>query len=537
MSNGGTERVITITNDADRLSFLDLLVAQSPLGIAFFDLDRRYQIVNEQLADIMGVRSDDLIGRQLGGIVASQAERSRQIFEQIQATNAPVRGVQITDVTPADPAPHTWFSSWYPVHDPDTDTTIGVACIVHDITEQARYERLRVLAVRLMEAATTDQILAATLEHLSAEAGTDDVGIWAADSADATMLRALARGTESTRTLPQLEVDTESPLCNAFRSRRMVQVRGAHELQERFPNSPMLTMHPPVECAVAVPLREDGRVFGVLAAMWSEPGALDDGMSDYVETLGTVVQGAVIRLLGLERERTLALEFQEAFLPAGLPSRVDGFELSGRYEAAENVVGGDFYDAFELADGRLALVLGDVAGHGIKSAALMAETRYRVNTLLHEHSAPRAVMTAVNAMIGDRSAFITLVIAIADPVRRVVTWSSAGHSPPLLIAGSSHVRVLDSFQPGRPIGLGGPSHFTEDSASLRAGDTLLFYSDGLIERRNEGYEEGEQRLIRILEDMRDEPIDRLIDTLVARCPPPIRFDDLCVLVARFSPSD
>ena len=202
-----------------------------------------------------------------------------------------------------------------------------------------------------------------------------------------------------------------------------------------------------------------------------------------------------------EEEHRIAVELQRGLIPASLPS-VAGVELAAHYEAAGlgAEVGGDWYDAFVLPSGRLGVVLGDVAGSGIRAASTMGQLRSvtRAFALADEAvRSPGEVLTRLNSyrLALDEHQLFTVLYAIVDPARRRVHWASAGHPPPLRAGDGGEVSYLETRD-----GLMGVEEepYTTLETELAAGDLLVLYTDGLVERRGESLDAGLERLANIV---------------------------------------
>jgi PAS domain S-box-containing protein len=185
------------------------------------------------------------------------------------------------------------------------------------------------------------------------------------------------------------------------------------------------------------------------------------------------------------REHEIAETLQRSLLPERLPP-VEGLELAARYlpGARGAAIGGDWYDVLERPDGRVALVVGDVAGHGLRAAASMGQLRnaFRAYGLV-EHS-PADVVARINRLVmsGGEQVMATVLYLVLDRETGEVSYSAAGHPPPLVIAPDGP----HFLEGGRsvPIGAADPAVFREATAVLPPGSSLLLYTDGLVERRD-----------------------------------------------------
>lgn len=183
--------------------------------------------------------------------------------------------------------------------------------------------------------------------------------------------------------------------------------------------------------------------------------------------------------LRMRQELDYAREIQLAMLPAGCPPQgwLDICSLS----CPATEVGGDYYDYFPLAGGRLAVVVGDVAGHGMASGLLLAGVRSCLTILADDLDRPLAVLGKLNHMVQQtarRRKLVTLAIVVLDPARRVATVANAGH-PPVFLSGAAGVEEISL--PSLPLGTQLDPHFGLRELPLEADDVLLLHSDGLYE--------------------------------------------------------
>jgi GAF domain-containing protein len=200
-----------------------------------------------------------------------------------------------------------------------------------------------------------------------------------------------------------------------------------------------------------------------------------------------------------ERERRVARSFQDAALPQRLPT-LQGFAFSAIYEAgkAEALVGGDWYDAFPLVDGRIVVSIGDVAGSGLSAAVTMASVRQAIRGAAHAKAGPSGMLDAADWALDDpERRFVTAFVGVIDPVTSTITYQCAGHPPPVLRLPDGSVAELASG--GLPLGLRTGGDASPLTAELPAGSMLVLYTDGLVESSHDILE-GEARLRAALVD-------------------------------------
>ncbi|MFE7238253.1 SpoIIE family protein phosphatase [Streptomyces sp. NPDC057582] len=248
------------------------------------------------------------------------------------------------------------------------------------------------------------------------------------------------------------------------------------------------------------------------------------------------------------REAYIADELQRTMLPDSLPQPT-GVRLASRYlPAAETArVGGDWYDAIPLPGSRVALVVGDVMGHSMTSAAIMGQLRTTAQTLAGLDLPPQEVLHHLDEQAqrlgSDRMA--TCLYAVYDPVAHRITIANAGHPPPVLLHLGGRAEVL-RVPPGAPIGVGGVD-FEAVELDAPSGATLLLYTDGLVESRLRdvwtGIEQLRERLAataRLTGPDHSPPLEALCDDVLDMLGPGDRDDDIALLAARFdgiAPSD
>ncbi len=291
--------------------------------------------------------------------------------------------------------------------------------------------------------------------------------------------------------------------------------------------------------AILAPLRGRRRVIGA-AVMLRRP----DRPAFEGDDLLVAAQLATHTALGVDkavlygREAYIADQLQRAMLPDSLPQPT-GVRLSSRYlPAAETArVGGDWYDAIPLPGSRVALVVGDVMGHSMQSAAIMGQLRTTVQTLAGLDLPPQEVLYHLDEQaqrLGhDRMA--TCVYAVYDPIAHRLVVANAGHPPPVMLHPDGRTEVL-RVPEGAPIGVGGVP-FDAVELPAPAGATLLLYTDGLVESRTRdvwaGIERLRERLGRVGAIVCPPPLEPLCDEVLDILGPGDRDDDIALLAARF----
>ena len=189
-----------------------------------------------------------------------------------------------------------------------------------------------------------------------------------------------------------------------------------------------------------------------------------------------------LRRQAIERDLELAQTVQKSFLPSK-PPQVEGYQFFDFYRAA-NHVGGDYYDYIELSEGRLALVVADVVGHGIAAALLMAKLAAEVRIALAARSQPAQAVSQLNRRLVDDSMgdrFVTLVLAVLHPHEHELTIVSAGHMAPIVRRSEAELEEVGKEVAGVPLAIDGRFEYEQVTARLESGDVVTMYTDGINE--------------------------------------------------------
>ncbi|MGY2004504.1 SpoIIE family protein phosphatase [Blastococcus sp. SYSU DS1024] len=225
------------------------------------------------------------------------------------------------------------------------------------------------------------------------------------------------------------------------------------------------------------------------------------------------------------------------------PPEPDHLEVAVRYvpAAREAQVGGDWYDVFEQPDGSTVLVIGDVVGHDTEAAATMAQLRGLLRGIAYDNAAgPAVVLSRLDAAIEglDLGALATVLVGrldrpagSADAGTRL-RWASAGHLPPLLVAPDGTQQLLVPDRPGLLLGVDPSSVRTEHETVVARGSTVLLYTDGLVERRDQVFDDGVELLGRALAGLRHLPVTEMCDALIDRLLPEGGEDDVALVAVR-----
>ncbi|GAC1542830.1 MAG: hypothetical protein NVS2B17_21870 [Candidatus Velthaea sp.] len=250
-----------------------------------------------------------------------------------------------------------------------------------------------------------------------------------------------------------------------------------------------------ISSGMMIPLRSAGAIIGVLQLLNSTRGRVaTNAQRRIAESLAARASIALDNARLFERERQIAGTFQNAALPAMLPT-IQGLLLDAVYEpgSSDALVGGDWYDALRLRDGRLIISVGDVAGSGLQAAVTMQAMRQALRTIAHVYADPVTILDAADRTLRNESPdrIVTAFVGLYDPIELELRYALAGHPPPLVRHADG---TVESFAaPGLPLGLREPSEDVSHVLPIEAGELIVLYTDGVIEATRDVLE-GERRL-------------------------------------------
>ncbi|WP_327592102.1 SpoIIE family protein phosphatase [Streptomyces chartreusis] len=296
---------------------------------------------------------------------------------------------------------------------------------------------------------------------------------------------------------------------------------------------------PPGQRLIFAPLH--GRSHALGSVLLTREAGREDFTADdllVASQLATHTALGLEKAMLYEREADVANTLQRTMLPPSLP-KPPGVRLASRYLPSSGTaqVGGDWYDAIPLPGNRVALVIGDVMGHSMTSAAIMGQLRTSVQTLAGLDLPPDEVLHHLDDQAGRLGSehTATCLYALYDPVLHRLLVSNAGHLPPVLLRPDGGVEVLEA-PPGAPIGVGSGG-FQSVETHAPAGATLLLYTDGLVESRDSDVVTGVERLCARLGTAARGPaapaLEELCDAALGTLGSGERDDDIALLAARF----
>src|SRR5271165_1548965 len=328
--------------------------------------------------------------------------------------------------------------------------------------------------------------------------------------------------------------------------KRSVLVRDA-QLDEAFAERQSIVQQQ-IRSMLAVPLQTDTRVIGLIYL--DSPHFVHEFTKDDLNLLTVMANIAAIRieharLAEVEQaEKMLASELQQAaeiqrrLLPEKAPV-LPGVDIAG-YNASCHTVGGDYYDFLTYPDGRVGLLVADVAGKGMPAALMVSSLQARVQVLFEEYTDLASRVTRLNRIIHTscpNNRFTTFFLGVLDPVTGEMTYCNAGHNPPLLVRANGSVESLETT--GLILGILPRSEIAQSTCKLERGDLMVLFSDGVTEasRADADEEFGEERLAATLRECVAEPAQGMIATVIRKLTeftsgaPPA--DDITLVVVKY----
>ena len=400
-----------------------------------------------------------------------------------------------------------------------------------------RSERLQSLTAALSNALTRADVADVIVNEIGAAMGADGTAL-AVVSDERQVLRTLAyRGFEESsldERFFESSLEALTPGTRALRRRVSAFYATYAELLADFPDVPEDYMVSGHTSYLFVPLVAGRRANALLVLSWADPHEFSVEERRFVEALAGQAAQAIDRASSFETEQTIAETLQRSVLPVSLP-RVEGVQLAARYlpGTAELDVGGDWFDALTLPDGRLGLVVGDVVGKGVAAAATMAQLRNAMRAFSLDRMKPSSTIARLNRLaeaVVD-TAFATIVYVVIDPHARVARVTSAGHPPPLVLYPDGTAELIEGGR-GLPLGAGPDTKYRHAVVELPVGTVLLLYTDGLIERRGRAIDVGLDELRRAAAEGPSEPEELLEHILGRMVGEAERGDDIALLAVR-----
>jgi PAS domain S-box-containing protein len=327
------------------------------------------------------------------------------------------------------------------------------------------------------------------------------------------------------------------PLADAARTRRPVWLSDRRALLDGYPGL-AAHLHPRTEATASLPLVVGDRLVGALAVVFRRPRPFDGAERSFLLTVAGQVAAALERAALADVRREMAETLQRSLLPTRLPD-TGRLAVSTRYLPAVTgtAAGGDWYDVLAVDEHCVALVVGDVVGHGAAAAAVMGRLSSALSGLLLAGHSPARALDLLDRFAEriEGAELATVASLVLDPATGRLTYSSAGHPPPLMVTDDGTVTYLDGGH-GPALGVPGRGRRPEAVTSVPTGSTLLLYTDGLVERRDAVLDDGLDRLAAAAAARTSASLTALVDeVLVDVLGRHGADDDVAVLAVRLMP--
>ncbi|GAA2312532.1 SpoIIE family protein phosphatase [Streptomyces hawaiiensis] len=555
------------------LRLWDLTLAQLPVPVAVYDRDARLVGANDIMTEVMGRPEEEMKGLTLWEIEPNPPFDTYERLQREVLRTGEMIFHEEHGKAPGEVRPHAWSMFLSPLKD-ETGTVQGLSATVFDTTEQSwARRRLAVINEASLRIGSTLDVTR-TAEEMAEVAVTAGF----ADFVTVDLLESVARGDEPGPLPPDtpvtlrrsaqrsvLEGCPESVVApgGAIRYpvgtlplRILTAERGARhrpgdpDLLEWLDSSPARAETVSrflIHSVMMVPLRARGVTLGMVHFLRHRtPDAFSEDDLLLAEDIVARAAVSVDNARRFTQERRTALALQRSLLPERLPE-LAAMDIAYRYlptgSGAE--IGGDWFDVIPLSGTRVALVVGDVVGHGIHASATMGRLRTAVRTLADVDLAPDELLTQLDDLVirldreegpevrGAEEApgqvGATCLYAVYDPVSRSCTMARAGHPPPALVTPDGGVRFLD-LPAGPPLGLGGLP-FEASEIQLEENSLLALYTDGLLDAPGHDIEAGTALLRQALSspaEALEETCEHVLRTLLTGRPD----DDVVLMLAR-----
>jgi PAS domain S-box-containing protein len=583
---GGRDLVQVVATDAGDLrrveferALFEALFRQIPAGIAIYDTERRFVRVNRALTAYNGFTAEEHLGRRVEELMPDIDPSVPRMQQRVLETGEPVVDMVVKAATrSAGPGSRHYSSVSYARLESPDGAVLGLTGVIEDVTErQSALERSRLARRRAAVLNAASIRIGTSLDFDRTGNELADVAVpMFCDAATVYLLDSVAGpGAQPSSAPPAVALagdgtadpDAVEPiLLHAVANRGRVEeelsptvgqvgapyppiepgsalYEGLTSGRARFYRPRQLERTRRNDRCIVAPLVARGALIG--AVRFERSGEREEFAPLDLETADELAARAAVSMDNARlyvRERDTALLLQRSLLPEHFPA-VDGTQIAFRYRpgSVDAQVGGDWFDVIALPCRRVALVLGDVMGSGLRAAGIMGQFRTAARTLARLDLSPALVLRELDelAQSMSESHIATCVYAVYDPVAGECVMASAGHLPPLLITPSGDVELVH-LPPGAPLGVGG-QRFEELEFSVEPASALALYTDGLVEDRTRDIDAGIDELLgaiakaatggpgaaaaegRWLEAACDAAFDTLLD--------PHRVDDATLLIA------
>ncbi|MGW7327643.1 SpoIIE family protein phosphatase [Streptomyces sp. NPDC054840] len=554
--------------ETDR-SVLDGLFRRSPIGLSVHAPDLSILRVNKPIAWFSGLPVEQHRGRHTSDfLIGPDVETIEGRLRRVLETGEPLVFTEQACRLRRDPDRERMVAvSAFRMQD-RSGRVLGVTQMVEDVTDRYRARRRLALLNRASAQIGTTLDVAQTARELVDVAVPD-----LADAVSVDLLEPVIRGEEpaqktsgpvrrmAIQSVRQEALDVMYPVAEVFHfDHRTPQARCLIDqlpaIEAELETSPGWYFHDPersrraialrAHSLIVVPLKARGLLLGVVS-LWRawRPEPFEEDDLTLAEEFAARAAVCIDNARRYTQQQQAALTLQRSLLPRGLPEH-RAVEVAHRYLPADPAagIGGDWFDVITLSGARVALVVGDVVGHGLHAAATMGRLRTAVHTLANQELAPDEVLSHLDDLVnrladeqesplgGSQAQQIvgaTCLYAVYDPVTGQCTMARAGHLPPAVVTPDGRFSLPD-LPPGPPLGLGGLP-FESAELQLDAGSLLVLYTDGLIRARDRDIDVG---LLRLREALvrPAQPLEKTCKAVEEALLPEMSDDDVALLIAR-----
>ncbi|MFF8843612.1 SpoIIE family protein phosphatase [Streptomyces sp. NPDC015127] len=473
-------------------------------GFLMVDADWRIAFVNLHAERLLGP-SQQLFGRVLWDVPGAEVPDLEDRCRQAAAAGTP------TGFDVEWPTNRRWYHLRL-VPSPD-----GVTVYLTDVTEKRLADEQREAAQRaaaqrttyighlnaaLAEAVAVSDVVETVAERALPLFGASGLFVQLVDGESLRVAGSAGYSQEFLDDFPErMSLADHTPVSDAVHHGAPQYVLSRQEFRERYPDVADLAFSGGKHAWAYLPLIVSGRPVGCLIISFSQPRRFSEEDQALLTALGGLVAQALERARLYDAEHTRAQELQRGLLPLVLPSLPAVTSAAHYVPATEGLeVGGDWYDVIPLSAERVALVIGDVMGHGLSEAATMGRLRTAVHTLVGLELPPDELLSHLNDLVSDLGDdfYATCLYAVYDPVNQVCTLVRAGHPPPALVQPDGTVHFPQLPQ-NPPLGAATPPFETVE-LTVPEGSLLVLYTDGLVESSFRDIDSGMAQLATALTD-------------------------------------
>jgi PAS domain-containing protein len=363
----------------------------------------------------------------------------------------------------------------------------------------ARTARVTELIEELAQAVTLSDVVQVMIDRVMRPFGATGLLVSILDGSRIRLAGSVGYKPEFIARLDGMELRNAPPVSEVMTTHIPRFISTPQEYLDLYPRNTALRAAGGKKAAAFLPLIASGRGVGCCVLSFDNPRMLDEEERALLIAVSGLVAHALERARLYDAEHARAKALQRGLLPRSLPP-LHTVLSAARYlpATAEVDVGGDWYDVIPLSSERVALVIGDVMGHGLSEAVTMGRLRTAVRTLADLEIIPDEILTRLNTTVAElgEDAYATCLYAVYDPATCTLSLADAGHPPPVIVHPDGSVHVPD-ITPDPPLGAASPPFATVDIA-LPQGSLVVLYTDGLVESEGIDLDEGIDRLAEVL---------------------------------------